>query len=92
MHFTRVTQHLCSTAAFSPDHENRAGSRNLAQSYPSKPIRLVVPLAPSGDVQDALSLQGMEAIGSTSEDFAARIKADMEKTAKVVRELGMKLN
>jgi len=44
------------------------------------------------EVQDALTLQGMEAISGTPEAFAARIKSDMEKTAKVVRESGMRLN
>lgn len=44
------------------------------------------------DVQDMLTLQGMEAMSGTPEDFAARIKSEMEKTAKVVRESGMRLN
>jgi len=44
------------------------------------------------DIQDALALQGMEALSGTPEDFAARIKADMDKTARVVRESGMRLN
>jgi tripartite-type tricarboxylate transporter receptor subunit TctC len=44
------------------------------------------------DFQEMLTLQGMEAISSTPESFAARIKAEMEKTAKVVRESGMRLN
>ena len=44
------------------------------------------------EVHDMLTLQGMEAISSTPEDFAARIKSEMEKTAKVVRESGMRLN
>lgn len=44
------------------------------------------------DVQDMLRLQGMEAMSGTPEDFAARIKSEMEKTAKVVRESGMRLN
>jgi tripartite-type tricarboxylate transporter receptor subunit TctC len=44
------------------------------------------------DVQDALTLQGMEPMSSTPEEFATRIKFEMEKTAKVVRESGMKLN
>lgn len=44
------------------------------------------------DVQDMLTLQGMEAMGGTPEAFAARIKDEMEKTAKVVRESGMRLN
>ena len=44
------------------------------------------------DVQGMLTLQGMEAMGGTPEDFAARIKVEMEKTAKVVRESGMRLN
>jgi tripartite-type tricarboxylate transporter receptor subunit TctC len=44
------------------------------------------------EVQDALTLQGMEAMSGTPEDFAGRIKSEMEKTAKVVRESGMRLN
>jgi tripartite-type tricarboxylate transporter receptor subunit TctC len=44
------------------------------------------------DLQDMLALQGMEAMSGTPEDFAARIKAETEKTAKVVRESGMRLN
>ncbi len=44
------------------------------------------------EVQDALTLQGMEAMSGTPEDFAARIKSEMEKTAKIVRESGMRLN
>jgi tripartite-type tricarboxylate transporter receptor subunit TctC len=44
------------------------------------------------DVQDMLTLQGMEAMSGTPEDFAARIKSETEKTAKVVRESGMQLN
>lgn len=44
------------------------------------------------DVQDMLTLQGMEAMTGTPEEFASRIKSETEKTAKVVRESGMRLN
>jgi tripartite-type tricarboxylate transporter receptor subunit TctC len=44
------------------------------------------------EFQELLALQGMDAKSSTPEDFAARIKSEMEKTAKVVRESGMQLN
>ncbi len=44
------------------------------------------------EIQDALALQGMEAVSGTPEDFAARIRSDLEKTAKVVRDSGMRLN
>ena len=44
------------------------------------------------EFQELLALQGMEAMSGTPEDFAARIKSEMEKTAKVVRESGMRLN
>src|SRR5215510_988417 len=44
------------------------------------------------DVQDMLAVQGMEAMTGTPEEFAARIKSETEKTAKVVRESGMRLN
>ena len=44
------------------------------------------------EFQELLTLQGMDVMSGTSEDFAARIKSEMEKTAKVVRESGMRLN
>ena len=44
------------------------------------------------EFQELLTLQGMDAMSGTPEDFAARIKFEMEKTAKVVRESGMQLN
>ena len=44
------------------------------------------------DVQDMLAVQGMGAMTGTPEEFAARIKSETEKTAKVVRESGMRLN
>jgi len=44
------------------------------------------------DFQEMLTLQGMEAMSGTPEDFATRIKIEMEKTAKIVRESAMKLN
>jgi tripartite-type tricarboxylate transporter receptor subunit TctC len=44
------------------------------------------------DFQDLLTLQGMDAKSGTPEDFSARIKSELEKTVKVVRDSGMKLN
>ncbi len=44
------------------------------------------------EFQELLTLQGMDAMSGTPEDFAARVKTEMEKTAKVVRESGMQLN
>ncbi|MDB5812527.1 MAG: hypothetical protein JWN94_4649 [Betaproteobacteria bacterium] len=44
------------------------------------------------DFQDLLVLQGMEATSGSPEEFAARIRIEVEKTAKVVQESGMKLN
>ena len=44
------------------------------------------------DFHELLQLQGMEAKSGTPDDFAARIKSEMDKTAKVVRESGMQLN
>jgi tripartite-type tricarboxylate transporter receptor subunit TctC len=44
------------------------------------------------EFQELLTLQGMDAMSGTPEDFAVRVKSEMEKTAKVVRESGMRLN
>jgi tripartite-type tricarboxylate transporter receptor subunit TctC len=52
----------------------------------------IVKIVQRRDFQELLALQGMDAMSGTPEDFAARIKSEMEKTAKVVRESGMRLN
>lgn len=44
------------------------------------------------DVQDWLSQQGAEPASGSPEDFAARIKSDMERFAKAIRDSGMRLN
>ena len=44
------------------------------------------------DFQELLAVQGMEATSGTPDEFAARIKAEVEKTAKVVRDSGMTAN
>ena len=44
------------------------------------------------EFQELLTLQGMEAMSGTPEDFAARIRSEIDKTVKVVRDSGMKLN
>jgi tripartite-type tricarboxylate transporter receptor subunit TctC len=43
------------------------------------------------DVQQALATLGFSPVGSTPEEFAAQIKADIEKWSKVVREAGIKI-
>jgi tripartite-type tricarboxylate transporter receptor subunit TctC len=44
------------------------------------------------DVQEWLAAQGMDPLGGTPEDFAARIKTDIEALAKVIRDAGVRLN
>jgi len=44
------------------------------------------------EFQELLTLQGMEAMSGTPEDFTARIRSEIDKTVKVVRDSGMKLN
>jgi tripartite-type tricarboxylate transporter receptor subunit TctC len=44
------------------------------------------------DVRDWLAQQGAEPVTGTPEDFAARIRTDLERTAKVVREAGLRLD
>jgi tripartite-type tricarboxylate transporter receptor subunit TctC len=68
------------------------GPLNLPRDIVTRLNSETVKILQRRDIQDALTLQGMEAIITTPEEFAARIKSDMEKTARVVRESGMKLN
>ena len=44
------------------------------------------------DVQDWFATQGMDALGGSPEEFAARIRAEMGDMAKVIRDAGMRLN
>ena len=44
------------------------------------------------EVQDWLAAQGMDPLGGSPEDFAARIRTDIEKMARVIREAGVRLN
>jgi tripartite-type tricarboxylate transporter receptor subunit TctC len=42
-------------------------------------------------MQQALATLGFSPVGSTPEEFAAQIKADIEKWSKVVRDAGIKI-
>ncbi|MGZ8204122.1 MAG: Bug family tripartite tricarboxylate transporter substrate binding protein [Burkholderiales bacterium] len=44
------------------------------------------------EVQDWLAAQGMDPLGGSAEDFAARIRTDIEAMAKVIRDAGVRLN
>jgi tripartite-type tricarboxylate transporter receptor subunit TctC len=44
------------------------------------------------DVQDWLANQGMEPLGGSPEDFAARVRNDIEAMTKVIRDAGVRLN
>jgi tripartite-type tricarboxylate transporter receptor subunit TctC len=44
------------------------------------------------DVQDWFATQGMDALGGSPEEFAARVRADIDVMAKVIRDAGMRLN
>ena len=43
------------------------------------------------EVQDWLSQQGLQPLGNTPEQFSARLKTDIEKWDKVIREAGVKI-
>jgi tripartite-type tricarboxylate transporter receptor subunit TctC len=44
------------------------------------------------DVQDWLATQGMDPLGGSPEDCAARIRTDVAAMAKVIRDAGVTLN
>jgi tripartite-type tricarboxylate transporter receptor subunit TctC len=45
----------------------------------------------STEVKDKLALQGATTVGSTGAEFAAHVKAEMEKWAQVGKAAGVKL-
>jgi tripartite-type tricarboxylate transporter receptor subunit TctC len=44
------------------------------------------------EVQDWLAAQGMDPVGGSPEDFAARIRTEIDTLGKVIRDTGMRLN
>jgi tripartite-type tricarboxylate transporter receptor subunit TctC len=44
------------------------------------------------DVQEWMATQGMDPLGGSPEDFAARVKTDISAMAKVIRDAGVRLN
>ena len=78
----------------------------IAQGYPSRPVRIVIPLSSGGttdvpgriiaqrlsDVQQLLAASGMEATPTTLEEFAAYLKSEYDKWGRVVCESGATLN
>ena len=72
-----------------------------AQEYPTRPIRLIVPLAPAGgmvkvvkmpEIRDRLIAMGYRPIANTTDEFDAFIRAEIAKWAKVIRDSGARLD
>jgi tripartite-type tricarboxylate transporter receptor subunit TctC len=53
--------------------------------------RRIVAILKLPDVQERLKTLGYEPVGSTPDEFAARIKADSETWSKVVRQAAIKI-
>jgi tripartite-type tricarboxylate transporter receptor subunit TctC len=63
-----------------------AAAAASAQRYPVKPIRIVkLP-----DVKERLNSQGLDAVGSTPDQFSATIRSEIGSFAKLVKQIGFK--
>jgi tripartite-type tricarboxylate transporter receptor subunit TctC len=63
-------------------------SRDIVMRLNSETVRALQ----RRDVQDWLATQGMDPLGGSPEDFAARIRTDVAAMAKVIRDAGVTLN
>ncbi|MGZ5225869.1 MAG: hypothetical protein ACXWCS_17050 [Burkholderiales bacterium] len=62
--------------------------RDLVTRLNSETVKIVQ----RRDVRDWLAQQGMDAEAGTREQFAAKIKIELDKLTKVVRDAGIRLN
>jgi tripartite-type tricarboxylate transporter receptor subunit TctC len=65
-----------------------AGTPKAVVDLLSRQLARIVSLP---DIQQRLAALGFAAVGSTPDEFAAQIKADIEKWSKVVRDAGIKI-
>jgi tripartite-type tricarboxylate transporter receptor subunit TctC len=65
-----------------------AGTPKAVVDLLSRQLARIVQLP---DIQQRLAALGFAAVGSTPDEFAAQIKADIEKWSKVVRDAGIKI-
>lgn len=61
----------------------------LPQAVLARLNRDIVQVLQSADVKEKLSRQGVEAVGSTSAEYAAHLRAELERYARVVKTAGI---
>jgi tripartite-type tricarboxylate transporter receptor subunit TctC len=67
------------------------GPANLPAAVVNRLSQEIVRILQSAEIKDRLAMQGLEAVGSTPQQYHAHLRAELEKYARIVKTAGIKV-